>query len=200
MSWKSRRPKSARICEICVSQYWPGMFSRRPTGRQTVPYINKAPVRPVPHGQSFDTNTSIQLSKIRRGYFMTVPRTFAKDLSFASSKSMSTSFPIARYAIFKTCHLSFGKLSASCFIVCSTCLTSRLFEKDFPRTLLICPICPIASPVGTSQTCRGCRENFSLPGRGAAPHTLPISQSSNPLCVLCDFQSILAVLPAVAGP
>ena len=30
------------------------------------------------------------------------------------------------------------------------------------------------SPIGTSQTCRGCRENFSLPGRGAAPHTLPI--------------------------
>ena len=27
------------------------------------------------------------------------------------------------------------------------------------------------SPIGTSQTCRGCRENFSLPGRGAAPHT-----------------------------
>ena len=47
---------------------------------------------------------------------MTAPRTFTKDLSFA--------------------YLSFGKLSASCFIVCSTCLTSRLFEKDFPRTLL----------------------------------------------------------------
>ena len=52
---------------------------------------------------------------------------------------------------------------------------------------------------GTSQTCRGCRENFSLPGRGAAPH-IPISQSPNQpipfcvLCVLCDFQSILAVL------
>ena len=30
------------------------------------------------------------------------------------------------------------------------------------------------SSIGTSQTCRGCRENFSLPGRGAAPHTLPI--------------------------
>ena len=30
------------------------------------------------------------------------------------------------------------------------------------------------SPIGTSQTCRRCRENFSLPGRGAAPHTLPI--------------------------
>ena len=46
---------------------------------------------------------------------------------------------------------------------------------------------------------RGCRENFSLPGRGAAPH-IPISQSPNQpipfcvLCVLCDFQSILAVL------
>ena len=29
--------------------------------------------------------------------------------------------------------------------------------------------------IGTSQTCRGYRENFSLPGRGAAPH----SQSAN---------------------
>ena len=36
------------------------------------------------------------------------------------------------------------------------------------------PICPTALPVGTSQTCRGCRENFSLPGCGAAPH-FPIS-------------------------
>ena len=31
-------------------------------------------------------------------------------------------------------------------------------------------------------TCRGCRENFSLPGRGAAPHTF---QSANFLCALC---------------
>ena len=46
--------------------------------------------------------------------------------------------------------------------------------------------------VGTSQTCRGCRENFSLPGRGAAPHTFQSSnhqtfQSANqplPLCPL----------------
>ena len=32
------------------------------------------------------------------------------------------------------------------------------------------------------RTCRGCRENFSLPGRGAAPHTF---QSANFLCALC---------------
>ena len=43
-------------------------------------------------------------------------------------------------------------------------------------------LCAFASPSGTSQTCRGCRENFSLPGRGAAPHTFSIYQS---LCVLC---------------
>ena len=65
----------------------PGQFSRRPTGRQTVPYINKATVRSIPHGQSVNTNTSIQVSKIKRGYFMTVPRTLAKDLSFDASKS-----------------------------------------------------------------------------------------------------------------
>ena len=53
--------------------------------------------------------------------------------------------------------------------------------------------CPTVSPVGTSQTCRGCRENFSLPGRGAAPHIFQssnqlISQSANFLCVpLCPL-------------
>ena len=35
---------------------------------------------------------------------MATPRTFAKDLSFAFSKSMSTTCPLVRYAIFKTCH------------------------------------------------------------------------------------------------
>ena len=42
---------------------------------------------------------------------------------------------------------------------------------------------------------RGCRENFSLPGRGAAPHTFPISQSANPpkspLCPLWFFVSFV---------
>ena len=53
---------------------------------------------------------------------------------------------------------------------------------------------------GTSQTCRGCRENFSLPGCGAAPHTFnpSICQSANSfvslvgLCALCGKK--LAVL------
>ena len=43
-------------------------------------------------------------------------------------------------------------------------------------------LCAFAPYLGTSQTCRGCRENFSLPGRGAAPHSFSIYQS---LCVLC---------------
>ena len=46
---------------------------------------------------------------------------------------------------------------------------------------------------GTSQTCRGCRENFSLPGCGAAPHIqlsyLLICQS--PLCPLWFFVSFV---------
>ena len=53
----------------------------------------------------------------------------------------------------------------------------------------VSPASPVAAcgrPYGTSQTCRGCREDFSLPGRGAAPHSqsanLPISQSANSLC------------------
>ena len=36
---------------------------------------------------------------------MTAPCTFAKDLSFVFSKSISTARLIARYAISKTCHL-----------------------------------------------------------------------------------------------
>ena len=49
------------------------------------------------------------------------------------------------------------------------------------------------SSFGTSQTCRGCRENFSLPERGAAPHIqlsyLLICQS--PLCPLWFFVSFV---------
>ena len=47
------------------------------------------------------------------------------------------------------------------------------------------PVAALGRHYGTSQTCRGCRENFSLPGRGAAPHSqsanLLISQSANSL-------------------
>ena len=52
----------------------------------------------------------------------------------------------------------------------------------FPRG----PSRPNTLCYGTSQTCRGCRENFSLPGRGAAPHIPPINQliSQFPLCPL----------------
>ena len=57
------------------------------------------------------------------------------------------------------------------------------------------------SPIGTSQTCRGCRENFSLPGRGAAPHTLPILLSlplSNQLaCASTPKICIKSVSPKV---
>ena len=78
-----------------------------------------------------------------------------------------------------------------------------VFQSANQRGGVTAAPCPIASPVGTSQTCRGCRENFSLPGRGVAPHTFPICQSPNQLIsqilcvlrVLCDFQNILAVLP-----
>ena len=65
-------------------------------------------------------------------------------------------------------------------------------------------LCAFASPSGTSQTCRGCRENFSLPGRGAAPHTfqsliLPILLCS--LWLLVPFvENSLAVLRALARP
>ena len=66
--------------------------------------------------------------------------------------------------------------------------------------------------VGTSQTCRGCRENFSLPGCGAAPHipsiptpfhptqsacasTPPASVSLCPLCApLCSPKSAFPAL------
>ena len=50
---------------------------------------------------------------------------------------------------------------------------------------------PTTLPVGTSQTCRGCREKFSLRGCGAAPHTFQSTnhQSLCVLCGLCDFQS-----------
>ena len=65
-------------------------------------------MRPTPLRQSSHTNTYIQLSKIKRGSVMTAPRTLAKDLSFASPKSTSTTRPIARYVIFKTCHLVEG--------------------------------------------------------------------------------------------
>ena len=88
-------------------------------------------MRPVPNGQSFDTNTYIQLSKIRRGCFMTAPRTFAKDLSFASSKSTSTTRPIARYVIFKTCHLVEG----------------WKFRGLEAWPLRLSPLCTTASPV-----------------------------------------------------
>ena len=87
-------------------------------------------------------------------------------------------------------------------------------------------LCAFASPSGTSQTCRGCRENFSLPGRGAAPHTfqsliLPIllcslwllvpfvgKQSGSPACAstpsICNKSAksavpILAVLCVLCG-
>ena len=53
--------------------------------------------------------------------------------------------------------------------------------------LLGCP-CHSVVLVGTSQTYRGCRENFSLPGRGAAPHSqasklLNFQTSKNASCV-----------------
>ena len=57
--------------------------------------------------------------------------------------------------------------------------------RSAPAGRLTKPLAP-HSPIGTSQTCRGCRENFSLPGRGAAPHTPPINQSLCVLRVLCD--------------
>ena len=45
----------------------------------------------------------------------------------------------------------------------------------------------IHSIFGTSQTCRGCRENFSLPGCGAAPHTF---QSANQLPLVSFVPSL----------
>ena len=45
-------------------------------------------------------------------------------------------------------------------------------------------LCAFASPSGTSQTCRGCRENFSLPGRGAAPHSFRSLINPTLLCSL----------------
>ena len=56
-----------------------------------------------------------------------------------------------------------------------------------------------ASSFGTSQTCRGCRENFSLPGCGAEPH-IPINQSINPFVSFVIAKNNLAVLRAVARP
>ena len=72
--------------------------------------------------------------------------------------------------------------------------------------------------LGTSQTCRGCRENFSLPGRGAAPHTLqspnslfhptpqacastpPASVSLCPLCApLCSPKSAVPPFVSLCG-
>ena len=41
------------------------------------------------------------------------------------------------------------------------------------------------------RTCRGCRENFSLPGRGAAPH---ISQSTHPLIIQNPFVSFVSLV------
>ena len=64
--------------------------------------------------------------------------------------------------------------------------------RSAPAGRLTKPLAP-HSPIGTSQTCRGCRENFSLPGCGAAPHIqlsyLLICQS--PLCPLWFFVSFV---------
>ena len=82
---------------------------------------------------------------------------------------------------------------------------------------------PRLSSYGTSQTCRGCRGSWKFgsldawkfgfsaqrlfcrarpfPCRGVGQRpTSPIIQPFNSLCVLCDLQDTLAVLPAVAGP
>ena len=74
------------------------------------------------------------------------------------------------------------------------------------------PICPTATPVGTSQTCRGCRENEGAwpchPCRGVGQRPTP-SNSEFPFQSISVRQhapnlhksafSILAVLPAAAG-
>ena len=100
-----------------------------------LPYINKDVVRPAP---VVNHNTSIQLSKIRRVCFMTAPRTFAKDLSFASTKSMSTSFLIARYAISETCHLVNSRRRVSLYAPPASPLVFS--RKIFPGQY--CHYCP----------------------------------------------------------
>ena len=66
------------------------------------------------------------------------------------------------------------------------------------------PIGPTASPLGTSQTCRGCRENFSLPGCGVAPHTFQSANQPIPLWVFVLFvtknrQSACASTPLICN-
>ncbi len=55
--------------------------------------------------------------------------------------------------------------------------------RSVPTGRLTKPLAP-HSPIGTSQTCRGCRENFSLPGRGQRPTPL---QSTNPFVSFVSF-------------
>ena len=85
--------------------------------------------------------------------------------------------------------------------------SSRLFVSQSPRpppvyrallhllnllNLLLGRACHSVVLVGTSQTCRGCRENFSLPGCGAAPHipSIPISFPSYSIGVRQHAQNL----------
>ena len=95
-------------------------------------------MRPTPLRQSSHTNTYIQLSKIKRGSVMTAPRTLAKDLSFASPKSTSTTLPIARYATSKTCHLVHRSHDAR---LEAWRLGGLVFGRDsLPRPILFAPL------------------------------------------------------------
>ena len=61
--------------------------------------------------------------------------------------------------------------------------------RSVPTGRLTKPLAP-HSPIGTSQTCRGCRENFSLPGRGGAPPTPPQNQKQSVSRVRCLCEKI----------